>query len=186
MTPDQLAALLAGNPVETIFRGPRCPARGESYPVMMQEPTDVRAIVTGSKLRPRCKRAWTLGAVVDRSEPVFLLNAESKGGVIVPLDGKRSEDEPQAHGYVDHPGVQVLDAGAAVDPQLVETFAESQRAAARFAAEKVDKLAKRRARSLSNRVHNALMQARVHGVEPDVEALEGWLESVEQAAREAA
>ena len=183
---DKVAALLAGEAVEATFRGPKCPARGGSYPVTLQEPTKVRAVVAGSKLRPGCLRVWTLTIVLDRTEAPLLLNAESKGGVIVQLSDDHSESEPAAHGYVDTPGRRVLDAGDAVPHGDVETFAESQAAARRFAADKVDKLAKRRAKSLGNRVQDALMKARAHGADPNIEALETWLKGCEDAAKEAA
>lgn len=152
----------------------------------LQEPTNVRAVVAGSKLRPGCLRVWTLTVVLDRTEAPLLLNAESKGGVIVQLSDDHTESEPVAHGYVDTPSRRVLDAGDAVPHEEVQTFAESQAAARRFAADKVDKLAKRRAKSLSNRVHDALMKARAHGAEPNIEALETWIEACEEAVREAA
>lgn len=185
LTPDQLAVLLANGAVETTFRGQRCPARGESYPVLLQEPTEVRAIVTGSSLRPRSKRVWTLSVVLDNADAPLLLNAESGGGVIVPLS-TGAADTALAHGYIDTPGSKVLDAGEAVPHEDVVTSSQSQEAARKYAAETVDVLAKRRARSLSNRVHNALMQARAHGADPDAEALEEWVERCEEAAKRAA
>lgn len=186
LTSDRVAGLLAGQPVEATFRGPKCPARGESYPVTLQEPTEVRAVVAGSKLRPGCLRVWTLTVVLDQTEAPMLLNAESAGGVIVPLSESRAESEPAAHGYIDTPGRRALDAGDGVPHDDVEAFPQSQEAARRWAADKVDKLAKRRAKSLGNRVQDALMQARAHGVDPDIGVLEEWIKGCEAAVREAA
>lgn len=186
LKPDEITRLLAGQPIEAEFRGPKCPASGESYPVMMQEPAKVRAVVAGAKLRPGCLRVWTLSVVLDRSEAPLLLNAESGGGVISPLSEDRSEAEAAAHGYLDTPSRAVLDAGDGVPHEEVETYAESQAAARRFATQRVDDLYKRRARSLTNRVQNALLQARAHGVDADLDALEAWIEGCDKAVREAA
>lgn len=186
LKPDEITRLLEGQPIEAEFRGPKCPTRGESYPVMMQEAAKVRAVIAGAKLRPGCLRIWTLSVVLDRAEAPMLLNAESAGGVIVPLGEERSESEAAAHGYLDTPSAAVLDAGDAVPHEDVETYAESQAAAQRFAASKVDKFTKRRSRSLVNRVENVLLQAQAHGVDSDTEALEAWIEAHEAALKEAA
>ncbi|HET9199233.1 MAG TPA: hypothetical protein VFN92_13385 [Solirubrobacterales bacterium] len=186
LSPDDVAELLAGRTVSAPFQGPTCPAKGESYPVTLQQPLEVRAVVTGSALLPRSKRKWMLTVELDRSEPDLLLNAESAGGVIVPMSGRGRETDPVAHGYVSNPGPNVLEAGAAVAHHDVETFSASQEAARRFAGEKVDVIFKRRAKSMSNRVHNALMQARAHGVTPDMDALEQWTKGLEEQAKEAA
>jgi hypothetical protein len=186
LAPDRLAQLLAGNEVETTFRGPKCPELGESYPVTLQEPTRIRVVVAGSKLRPKCLRIWTLRVELDDTEPPLLLNAESKGGVIIPLSDKREETETAAHGYVSTPGRHVLDAGEGVDPDLVEMASKSQESTRRFAKEQVHKLAKRRARALTNRVHDVLMQAQAHGVDPDIEGLEAWIEQHANKVKEAA
>jgi hypothetical protein len=185
LSADAIASLLAGEVVETTFRGPRCPARGGSYPVLLQETTRLHVVVTGSKLRPHCKRVWTLSAVLDRAQAPLLLNAESAGGVITPLTNG-SESAPAAHGYLDNPGSAVLDAGEAVPHRDVETSTKSQAAAIRHATSKVDSIQKRRARSLGKRVEDALLKARAHGADPDVEQLEGWLESLEADVEKAA
>lgn len=182
-----LTSLLAGRPVSTTQRG-SLPRRGESYPVTLQEPTDVRAVVLGSKLQPRAQRVWTLDLILDRTDTSLLLNAESGGGSITPLAENRSASEPAAHGYVDSPGPNVLDAGDAVPHADVETFASSREAAHNFATEKINELSRRRARSLSNRVRDSLMQATAKGVDvgPALVAIEEQLKLLKLAAREAA
>lgn len=189
LSPNQLSDLLSGRVVETTHHGPKGPARGGSYPILMQERTEVRAVVAMSKLRPRCKRIWVVNLVLDSADAPLLLNAESAGGVITPLSEDHSANEPLAHGYRSDSSNGILDAGEGIPHADVETFEESQVAARRFASERVDELAKRRARSLSNRVKNALMQARAHepsNSEALVEGLECWLDEAEQAVREVA
>lgn len=186
LTSDKIAALLKDRPVETVQRG-SLPRRGESYPVTLQEDTELRVIVADSKLLPRTQNAWNVTVVVDRSEPQMLLNAESGGGIITPLGESRAENEPEAHGYSENPS-SALDAGAGVPHADVMDTAESRAAAERWADSRVSQIAHRRAKSLAKRLEGVLVQATVHGadVSEQVDAISEQIDGIVEATKRAA
>jgi hypothetical protein len=184
---DQLRQLLAGEPVRAEHRGSKLPERGEPIPAVLHEETGVRAIVMRSQLRRRAKRIWLLDLVLDRSAAPMLLAAESQAAV-TPLGVTHDEISAEAHGYTENEALALDDAGEAIPYGDIVDTAESQQAAMRFAGERIDELARRRARSLGARTRDALLQARAHGVDPSaaVAVIEEQLRELEKAARSAA
>lgn len=156
----------------------------------------MRAMVVNSQLLKagrtrRSPSTYHLEIVLDRAAPALLLRAESglrgREG-IEPLGESRSADEPEAHGYTDNPNLALAGEGEAPDPDEVVSFAASQEAAREFAAQKVDVIARQRAKTMGNRVREALMQARAHGVDarPHIEAIDAQLRALHEEVRRAA
>lgn len=209
---DTLTALLSGKAVEITHRSTSSFFRGDSVPVTLHEDTGVRILLTSVKVEPRRRpivkpgdsrpasrkgrpskqtETFVLTAVLDSSPPATTLGAESGvGAAVAPLGQTHDESSPEAHGYVDHEETRssLEDAGEGPDSDEVASFALSQRHARQYAAEKVDTLSRRRAKSMGNRVREALMQATAHGVDQAeaVAAIEGAIEHLLDESRKVA
>lgn len=207
---DTLAAILAGRPVQIEHRSTSSFFPGQSVPVELYDPTGVRIVLTDVKIAPRRRpivkpgdsgpkrtprgkqtETFQITAVLDTAPPAMTLAAESgAGAAVTPLGATHDPESPEAHGYVDRAeGATALDdAGEKPDAGDVASSAISQAHKRRFAAEKVDVLAKRRAKSMGRRVQEALTQATAHGVDQEdaVTAIEEVLAQLNSEIRRAA